>query len=86
MLPFPRTIQTSYLGVLKELHCLQISKEYLAKSQQGKVDAEQLIWDQKAFTKETQEIAKKNDGDPEFEKLKEEGIKAYKCELLLPQK
>ncbi|MBM4341840.1 MAG: zinc ribbon domain-containing protein [Deltaproteobacteria bacterium] len=85
LLPFPRTIQTRYLVVLKELHCLKLTKEYEAKSQQGKVDAEQLIWDQKAFTKEEQEVAKKNDGDPAFEALKAEAIKQVKCELVLPQ-
>ena len=84
LLPFPRTIQTRYLTVLKELHCLRLSKEFAAKSQQGKVDAEQLIWDQKAFTKEEQDVAKKNDGDPEFEAVKTEAIKQVKCELVLP--
>jgi len=85
LLPKPETIRAKYLVVLKELHCLRQTKEYQGKSQQGKVDAEQLIWDQKAFTKEWQDISHKNDGVPEFEKMKEEAFKGLDCKLVLSQ-
>ena len=85
LLPKPETIRGKYLAVLKELHCLKLTKEYEGKSQQGKTDAEELIWDQKAFTKEWQAIGKKNDGVPEFEKMREEAFKGLDCKLVLPQ-
>ncbi len=80
MLPEPRTIQTRYLRVLKELHCVRLSKEYQGKSEQGKKDDEDLIWEQNAFDRDRREIAIKNDGDVEFEKLKAQMIKDAQCE------
>lgn len=80
MLPEPRTIQTRYLRVLKELHCMRLSKEYQGKSEQGKKDDEDLIWEQNAFDRDRREIAVKNDGDAEFEKLKEQMVKDAQCE------
>ncbi len=80
MLPEPRTIQTRYLRVLKELHCIRLSKEYAGKSDQGKKDAEDLIWEQNAFDRDRREIAVKNDGDPAFEALKATMIKEAQCE------
>ena len=80
MLPEPRTIQTRYLRVLKELHCVRLSKEYQGKSEQGKKDDEDLIWEQNAFDRDRREIAVKNDGDVEFEKLKAQMVKDAQCE------
>lgn len=80
MLPEPRTIQTRYLRVLKELHCVRLSKEYAGKSDQGKKDAEDLIWEQNAFDRDRREIAIKNDGDPAFEALKATMVKEAQCE------
>jgi len=79
LLPKPKTIQTRYIQVLKELHCLRKSKEYEGKSEQGKADAEALIWEQKAFNKVLQEIAHKNDEDPEFIELKNKEFTGYQC-------
>jgi hypothetical protein len=84
LLPEPRTVRTKYLRVLREIHCIKQSKEYAGKSDQGKKDAEDLIWEQLAFTKEKREIAIKNDGDPEFEALKAEEIKNARCEKDAP--
>ena len=79
LLPEPRTIQTRYMQVLKEIHCLKKSKEFEGKSEQGKADAEALIWEQKAFTEQLQKIALENEQDEEFLKLKEETFKTYQC-------
>jgi hypothetical protein len=79
LLPEPRTVRIKYLRVLREIHCLKQSKEYAGKSDQGKKDDEDLIWEQLAFTKEKREIALKNDGDPEFEKQKAEELKNANC-------
>ncbi len=79
LLPEPRTIQTRYLQVLKEIHCVKKSKEYEGKSDQGKADAELLIWEQKAFTEQLKAIALENEKDEEFLTTKEEIFKTYQC-------
>lgn len=77
--PEPRTLWGRYLAALKELHCLQQSKEFQGKSEQGKADAEALLWEQKAFGQETLAIARQNDADPEWIKHRDEQFKGYTC-------
>ncbi len=85
LLPEPRTLWTRYIQAQKEIFCLQKTKEYQARDEQGKKDAEALLWEQKAFTKVLLEIAHQNDEDPEWIKYKEEQFKDYKCpELVAP--
>ncbi len=79
LLPEPKTIRIKYIQVLKELHCLRLSREYQGRSEQGKKDAEELIWEQKAFTPELKDIAHQNDEDPEWITYKETEFKGYKC-------
>jgi len=84
LLPEPKTIQTRYIQGLKEQYCLQQSKDYQGKTEQGKKDAEELLWEQKAFTKELLDIAHQNDADPEFMALKEKEFKGYECPKMGP--
>lgn len=84
LLPEPKTIQTRYIQGLKEQFCLQQSKDYIGKTEQGKKDAEELLWEQKAFTKELLDIAHQNDADPEFIALKDKEFKGYTCPKLGP--
>ena len=79
LLPEPKTIRIKYIQVLKELHCLRLSKEYQGRSEQGKKDSEELIWEQKAFTPELMDIAHQNDADPEWLAYKETEFKGYQC-------
>lgn len=79
LLPEPKTIRIKYIQVLKELHCLHLSKEWIGRSEQGKKDADELIWEQKAFTPELKDIAHQNDEDPEWIAYKEEQFKGYEC-------
>jgi hypothetical protein len=79
LIPEPKTLQTRYIQLLKETYCMKSSKEYKGRTEQGKKDAEDLLWDQKAFTPELRDIAQQNDEDPEFIKLKEAEFKGYKC-------
>ena len=79
LLPKPETIRTRYIQLLKELHCLRESKEYQGKNEQGKADAENLIWEQKAFTKVLREIAEKNHGMEDWEEYKKKEFDGYKC-------
>ncbi len=79
LLPEPRTLWTRYIQGLKEVHCLQKTKAYEARDEQGRKDAEGLLWEQKAFTSVLMEIARQNDADPEWIKYKEEQFKGYKC-------
>ncbi|HAN30631.1 MAG TPA: hypothetical protein DCQ06_03445 [Myxococcales bacterium] len=83
LLPEPRTLWTRYIQALKEIHCLQKTKEYKARDEQGQKDAESLLWEQKAFTQELLDIAHQNDEDPEWLKYKEEQFKGYKCPELV---
>lgn len=82
LLPEPRTLWTRYVQAQKELYCLQQTAEYKGKSDQGKADAEELLWEQKAFTKEILEIARQNDEDPEWKTYREEQFKGYVCPKL----
>ena len=82
LVPEPRTLWTRYIQAQKEIYCLQQSTEYKGKSDQGKTDAEALLWEQKAFTKELLDIAHQNDEDPEWMKYKEEQFKGYACPKL----
>ena len=82
LLPEPRTLWTRYVQTLKEIHCLQQSVEYKGKSDQGKTDAESLLWEQKAFNAELIAIAHQNDEDPEWIAYKEEQFKGYSCPKL----
>jgi hypothetical protein len=79
LLPEPKTIRIKYIQVLKELHCLRLSREYMGRSEQRKKDAEELIWEQKAFTPELKDIAHQNDEDPEWLAYKESEFKGYEC-------
>ena len=79
LLPEPATIRIKYIQVLKELHCLHLSKEWLGRSEQGKKDADELIWEQKAFSPELKEIAHQNDEDPEWKVYYDEQFKGYEC-------
>jgi hypothetical protein len=79
LLPEPKTIRTRYIQLLKELHCLRKSKEYEGKSEQGKSDAEDLIWEQKGFTKVLREIAEKNHELPDWEEYKTKEFSGYQC-------
>lgn len=79
MLPKPETIRTRYIQLLKELHCLHKSKEYEGKSEQGKKDADELLWEQKAFTAVLREIAEKNHAMPDWEEYKTNEFKGYEC-------
>jgi len=79
LLPEPKTIRTRYVQVLKELHCLRLTREYQGRSEQGKKDAEELIWEQKAFSPELRDIAHQNDEDPEWLAYKDEQFKGYQC-------
>lgn len=85
LLPEPRTLWTRYIQGLKEIHCLQKTKAYQARDEQGKKDAEALLWEQKAFTKVLMDIAKQNDTDEEWIKYKEEQFKGYKCPEMVGQ-
>ncbi len=82
LVPEPRTLWTRYIQAQKEIYCLQQSAEYKGKSDQGKADAEALLWEQKAFTKDLLDIAHQNDADPEWLKYKEEQFKGYTCPKL----
>ena len=82
LLPEPRTLWTRYVQAQKEIFCLQQTAEYKGKSDQGKADAEALLWEQKAFTKEILDIAHQNDEDPEWIKYREEQFKGYVCPKL----
>lgn len=82
LVPEPRTLWTRYIQAQKEIYCLQQSAEYKGKSDQGKADAEALLWEQKAFTKDLLDIAHQNDEDPEWLKYKEEQFKGYTCPKL----
>lgn len=79
LLPKPRTIWTRYIQLLKELHCLRLTREYQGRSEQGKKDAEELIWEQKSFSPELRAIAHQNDDDPEWKTYHEEQFKGYQC-------
>jgi len=79
LLPMPATIRTRYIQLLKELHCLRKSKEYEGKSEQGKKDSEDLLWEQKAFTSVLREIAEKNHGMPDWEEYKTKEFDGYQC-------
>ncbi|MCO4761543.1 MAG: zinc ribbon domain-containing protein [Myxococcales bacterium] len=85
LLPEPRTLWTRYIQGLKEVHCLQKTKAYKARDEQGQKDAEALLWEQKAFNKVLMEIAHQNDEDPEWIKYKEEQFKGYKCPEMVGQ-
>jgi hypothetical protein len=61
LLEEPLTIRGRYLRVLKELHCVRQTADYKGKSDQGKKDAEDLIWEQLAMTRERREVAEAND-------------------------
>ncbi|MCB9738038.1 MAG: zinc ribbon domain-containing protein [Deltaproteobacteria bacterium] len=82
LLPEPRTLWTRYVQAQKEIYCLQQTAEYKGKSDQGKADAEALLWEQKAFTQEILDIAHQNDEDPEWIKYREEQFKGYVCPKL----
>ena len=79
MLPKPETIRTRYIQLLKELHCLRKSKEYEGRNEQGKAVAEDLIWEQKAFSKVLREIAEKNEGMEDWEEYKKKEFTGYQC-------
>ena len=85
LLPEPRTLWTRYIQGLKEIYCLQKTKAYQARDDQGKKDAESLLWEQKAFSAVLLEIAHQNDEDPEWIKYKETEFKGYKCPEMVGQ-
>lgn len=61
LLEQPLTIRHKYVGVQKDLHCVRQTADYKGKTDQGKKDSEDLIWEQKAFTRERRAVAEAND-------------------------
>ncbi|MSP90917.1 MAG: zinc-ribbon domain-containing protein [Myxococcales bacterium] len=61
LLEQPLTIRYKYVAVLKDLHCVRQTADYKGRTDQGKKDSEDLIWEQKAFTKERRAVAEAND-------------------------
>ncbi len=84
LLPEPRTLWTRYIQAQKEIHCMKLSAEYKGKTPEAQKAAEELMWEQKAFTKEIMEIAQQNDADPEWMKYRDEQFKGYVCPKLMP--
>ncbi len=84
LLPEPRTLWTRYIQSQKEIHCMKQSAEYKGKTPEAQKAAEDLMWEQKAFTKEIMEIAQQNDADPEWIKYREEQFKGYVCPKIMP--
>lgn len=83
LLPEPRTIRVKLIQLQKELFCLRQGADWAAKNDQAKKDAEDLLWEQKAFSKETRAIAELNFTDPvlkpEFEAIMANEMKGYTC-------
>jgi hypothetical protein len=79
LLPEPHTYRIRYIQLLKELYCLKESPEYKGKTDQGKKDAEELIWVQKSVVGELRDIAKQNDLDPKFVEYRDALLKSYEC-------
>lgn len=83
LLPEPRMVAVpKYIQLLKEIHCLRETADFKGKTEQGKKDAEDLLWEQKAFSKEKRAIAEENDKDPEFTAYRAAVFKTYQCPKL----
>ena len=89
LLPEPRTIRIKLIQLQKELFCMRKGADFQGKNEQAKKDAEDLLWEQKAFSKETRAIAELNFTDPvlkpEFEAIMAKEMTGYVCPTAAPQ-
>lgn len=78
--PTPRVLINRYMQYLQQSKCMKEAPEWKGKPDQGKLDAEDLLWEQLMFrTKEKREIALKNEEDPEFKTWRDLIMKDFKC-------
>jgi uncharacterized Zn finger protein (UPF0148 family) len=77
--PTPRVLVNRYMQYLEQSKCMKEAPEWKGKPDQGKKDADDLLWEQLMFTKEKREIALKLEDDPEFKTWRDLIMKDYKC-------
>ncbi len=77
--PTPRVLVNRYMQYTQQSKCMKEAPEWKGKPDQGKKDADDLLWEQLMFTKEKREIALKLEDDPEFKTWRDLIMKDYKC-------
>ncbi len=77
--PTPRVLANRYMQYTQQSKCMKEAPEWKGKPDQGKKDADDLLWEQLMFTKEKREIALKLEDDPEFKTWRDLIMKDYKC-------
>ena len=77
--PTPRVLVNRYMQYTEQSKCMKEAPEWKGKPDQGKKDADDLLWEQLMFTKEKREIALKLEDDAEFKTYRDLRMKDYKC-------
>lgn len=77
--PTPRVLVNRYMQYLQQSKCMKEAPEWKGKPDQGKKDADDLLWEQLMFTKEKREVALKLEDDEEFKVYRDAIMKDYKC-------